>query len=151
MGEIYTILAMTVGVPPARDAKLTYEFYDKNKKFQSLTLTPLEIYASLASNFVAHECISLINDPRNAIDTLYTVERLGNVWGGRPVLYVNTEARVLEETMVKMLKADVPVWFGCDVGKCSNSALGIMGALHSLVHPQDRHQADHRQRRCRPL
>merc|ERR1711881_668133 len=25
-----------------------------------------------------------------------------------------------------MLKADLPVWFGCDVGKCSNSALDVM-------------------------
>ena len=32
------------------------------------------------------ESFSLINDPRNAYSTLYTVDKLGNLWGGRPVL-----------------------------------------------------------------
>jgi len=126
MSEIYTILAMTVGQPPRPDEKLTYEFYDKDKKFKSLSMSPLEFYKSLESSFKAEDAISLINDPRNATDKLYTVQRLGNVWGARPVLYVNTDTDVLEDMIVKMLKADLPVWFGCDVGKCSNSALGVM-------------------------
>ncbi len=32
------------------------------------------------------ESFSLINDPRNSYKKLYTVNRLGNIWGGRPVL-----------------------------------------------------------------
>ena len=32
-----------------------------------------------------HEGFSLINDPRNEYDKLYTVDKLGNVWGGLPV------------------------------------------------------------------
>ena len=32
------------------------------------------------------ESFSLINDPRNDYGRLYTVDKLGNVWGGRPVL-----------------------------------------------------------------
>lgn len=111
MSEIYTILAMTVGVPPKADTKLTYEFYDKNKKFQTIKATPLEIYKSLENHFKAQDNISLINDPRNETGKLYTVQRLGNVWGARPVLYVNTETETLEKTVVKMLKADIPVWY----------------------------------------
>jgi bleomycin hydrolase len=111
MSEVYTILAMTCGVPPKADDKLTYEFYDKKGKFQSIKASPKEIYRSLeASHFKASDNISLINDPRNEVSKLYTVQRLGNVWGARPVLYVNTEVDVLEQTVVKMLKADVPVW-----------------------------------------
>lgn len=110
MGEIYTILAMMCGVPPKADETLSFEFYDKNKKYKCVKASPKELYQSIASNFKASECISLINDPRNETSKLYTVQRLGNVWGGRPVLYVNTESDVLEKTVVKMLKADVPVW-----------------------------------------
>ena len=127
LSEIYTILAMTVGVPPARDGKLTYEYYDKEKKFRSFNLSPIEIYESLAPTFTVGDSISLINDPRNATNKAYTVARLGNVWEGKPVLYVNTEVDVLEQAIVKMLKANQPVWFGCDVGKASNTALGVMG------------------------
>lgn len=111
MSEVYTILAMTCGVPPQADEQLTFEFYDKNKKYQCVKATPKEIYKSIESSFKASDCISLINDPRNETSKLYTVQRLGNVWNGRPVLYVNTESETLEATVVKMLKADVPVWY----------------------------------------
>ena len=92
----------------------------------------------------SHSFAVSINDPRNPYDTLYTVEHLGNVWGGRPVLYVNTEVQGLKDVAIALLKADVPVWFGpsrvpfpgqsltrtplegCDVGKSSSSTLGIM-------------------------
>lgn len=110
MSEIYTMLAMMCGVPPKADEKLTYEFYDKDKKFKSIKATPKELYKSLEGSFKASDCISLINDPRNESNKLYTVQRLGNVWNGRPVLYVNTESETLEDTIVKMLKADMPVW-----------------------------------------
>ena len=36
--------------------------------------------------FQPSESFSLINDPRNEYNKLYTVDSLGNVWGGRPVL-----------------------------------------------------------------
>lgn len=39
---------------------------------------------------------------------------------------MNTEVSDLKNTVVKMIKAGVPVFFGCDVGKHSNNKLGIM-------------------------
>lgn len=110
MAEVYTIMAMTLGEPPHADEKLNFEFYDKDKRFQSLSLTPLELYKSLGSAFDTKNCISLINDPRNTLDTLYTVQRLGNVWGARPVLYVNTSTNVMHDMIIKMLKKDMPIW-----------------------------------------
>ena len=32
----------------------------------------------------------------------------------------------MKATVVKMIKAGTPVFFGCDVGKHSNNALGVM-------------------------
>ena len=32
------------------------------------------------------DSFSLIHDPRNEFNKLYTVDKLGNIWGGRPVL-----------------------------------------------------------------
>lgn len=80
------------------------------------------------------------------MDTLYTVQRLGNVVGGRPILYVNTEIDTLKNVAIDLLQRNIPVWFGklstflyldkdilnilhfvgCDVGKDSSSALGLM-------------------------
>ena len=39
---------------------------------------------------------------------------------------VNTEVDNLKATVVKLIKAGIPVFFGCDVGKHSDSTLGIM-------------------------
>jgi aminopeptidase C len=39
---------------------------------------------------------------------------------------VNTEIDNLKATIVKMIKAGVPVFFGCDVGQHSDSTLGVM-------------------------
>lgn len=111
MAGIYAILAMMCGVPPKADEALSVEFYDKKMRYKSLKLTPKKLYESIQNSFDASEYISLIDDPRNYTNKLYTVQRLGNVWGGRPVLFVNTENNILEKTVIKMLKADIPVWY----------------------------------------
>lgn len=61
--------------------------------------------------------MSLLNDPRNEYGKLYTVDRLGNVIGGLPIRYVNTDIHTIKKLAVNVLKSGNPVWFGCDVGK----------------------------------
>lgn len=39
---------------------------------------------------------------------------------------MNTEITDLKDAIVKLIKAGQPVFFGCDVGKYSDSKLGIM-------------------------
>lgn len=70
--------------------------------------------------------ISLVHDPRHEPLSLLTVDRLGNIVGGRGVSYVNVDMARLKQACVAMLRAGVPVFFGCDVGQSSNSASGIM-------------------------
>jgi bleomycin hydrolase len=70
--------------------------------------------------------MSLINDPRNDYNHLYTVDRLGNVVGGRLTRYVNTDSDQLKKLAIQVLKSGSPVWFGCDVGKFSSRKYGVM-------------------------
>lgn len=72
------------------------------------------------------DCVSLINDPRNTYDEVYTVERLGNVVGGRPVRYINLQISEMKEIAVKLIQDNIPVWFGCDVDRSSNQRSGVM-------------------------
>lgn len=47
------------------------------------------------------DSFSLINDPRNEYGKLYTVDKLGNLWGGRPVLctsFISVRALVFLHT-----------------------------------------------------
>lgn len=87
LGEIYNVLAVTLGVPPRADEQIKWEYNDKDNKFHSWSGTPVEFYAQFGKRkgMDPAESFSLINDPRNEVEKLYTVERLGNVWGGKPV------------------------------------------------------------------
>ncbi|CDO72541.1 hypothetical protein BN946_scf184983.g24 [Trametes cinnabarina] len=125
--EVYVVMSATLGVPPRPNEKFTWDYYDKDGKAGSWNGTPLEFYKAFAyDKYSPADSFSLINDPRNEYGKLYTVDKLGNIWGGRPVLYVNTEIENLKQAVVKQLKAGHPVFFGCDVGQFSDRVQGIM-------------------------
>ena len=134
MQAIVRILTLTLGPPPARDEKLNWEFYDKAGKLHTLDVTPLDLAAGLSDSKALRACggtdvhrlFSLVNDPRHSYGQLLTVDRLGNVYGGRPVTYVNVDTGTLKQACVAMSKKGFPVFFGSDVGKYSDSAKGIM-------------------------
>jgi len=128
MREIYSTLSITLGAPPKPDEPLTWEYYDADNTFHSWTGSPREFYSQFArrKNMDPKDSYSLIHDPRNEYEKLYTVERLGNVWGGRHVQYVNAPITVLEDAVIAGLKANTPIFFGCDVGKSSERVHGVM-------------------------
>ncbi|KAH9935545.1 peptidase C1B bleomycin hydrolase [Fomitopsis serialis] len=112
MKEVYTIMTATLGVPPRANDKFVWDYYDKDGKAGHWEGTPSEFYKTFAyDKYAPSDSFSLINDPRNEFGKLYSVDKLGNVWGGREVLYV---------------KAGQPVFFGCDVGKFLERQDGIM-------------------------
>ncbi|GAA5938837.1 C1 family peptidase [Sporobolomyces koalae] len=127
MSEVYRILAITLGAPPKPDEPFVWEYYSKDKKYHRVETTPISFYKDHCL-IDASRNISLIDDPRHEYDALYSVDRLGSVVGQRPVSYVNAGAEKLKETAIKLLKADHAVWFGCDVGKSSSRATGLMDA-----------------------
>lgn len=130
--DIYLVLTLTLGPPPSATEKFTWTFADKNGKAREVQTTPLEFARDIysAEFRVTHSTItnmvSLVNDPRNDYMSLLTVDRLGNVVGGRGITYINVAMDKLKSACVAMLKAGQPVFFGCDVGKLSNSTLGVM-------------------------
>ncbi|KAH7888582.1 peptidase C1B, bleomycin hydrolase [Phlebopus sp. FC_14] len=128
MQEIYTIMTATLGVPPKADVPFTWEYYNEDGKYAKWEGTPLQFYKAFTTKYSPAECFSLINDPRNEYNKLYTVDKLGNIWGGRPVLYVNTVSDELKAAVIRTIKAGQPVFFGCDVGQFSDSGkdIGIM-------------------------
>ncbi|KAK4693913.1 bleomycin hydrolase, partial [Lecanoromycetidae sp. Uapishka_2] len=134
MREIHLILTLMLGPPPSPDKKMTWEYYDKDDKFGSVNATPLEFAGELSSKATVeanrgadvHELFSLVNDPRNKYRDLLSVSRLGNVVGMRGVRYVNVDMETMKNACISMLKAELPIFFGSDVGKYSDSKSGIM-------------------------
>jgi len=127
MREVYNIMTATLGVPPHPHKRFVWEYVDTDDKAGRWEGSPKDYFEQFASKpFSPLDSFSLINDPRNEYSKLYTVDKLGNIWGGRPILYVNTEIENMKAMIVKMIKAGQPVFFGCDVGKFSDNASGIM-------------------------
>ncbi|KAL8800130.1 MAG: hypothetical protein Q9182_005403 [Xanthomendoza sp. 2 TL-2023] len=134
MREIHLILTIMLGPPPNPDKEFTWEYNDKDDKFQSLTTTPLKYAAELSSQASVkansgtniHDLFSLVNDPRNKYGQLLSVSRLGNVVGMRPVRYVNVDMTTMKTACISMLRSNIPIFFGCDVGKFSDRTSGIM-------------------------
>lgn len=132
--DMIRILTLTLGPPPSATEKFIWEFYDKKHLLKTLELSPLDFAAGLndthglraCGGTDVHNLFSLVNDPRNEYNRLLTVDHLGNVWGGRPITYVNVHKDVLKSACVEMLRRGFPVFFGSDVGKYSDSAKGIM-------------------------
>jgi bleomycin hydrolase len=132
--EISGILTLMLGPPPSPTEKFTWEFYDADGKFKSLTMTPISFAHQLSDAETlnvtqgtdVHKLFSLVNDPRHDYNTHLTVSYLGNVYGGRPITYVNVDMATMKAACIAMLKRGLAVFFGSDVGKHSNSQLGVM-------------------------
>lgn len=132
--EIHRVLIIMLGPPPNPNAPFIWEYLDADGKYHTLIKKPLDFAKELSSPSLTralngadvNALFSLVHDPRHKPLTLLTVARLGNVLGGRPTTYVNVSMQTLKTAAVKMLKAGLPVFFGCDVGKSSNSKTGIL-------------------------
>lgn len=116
--ELYRITSICLGSPPET---FTWEFYNKDKKYQKIgPITPLEFYRQhIKPIFNMEDKVCFVNDPRpeNPYNALYTVEYLGNMVGGRPVLYINQPVEQLSALAAASIKDGEAVWFGCDVGQ----------------------------------
>lgn len=80
-----------------------WEYTDKSGKYHCIETTPLE-FARIHSGFDVSNTLSLLHDPRNQFRATYTIERLGNVVGGRDLVFLNLPMKDLKKTAVAMIK-----------------------------------------------
>lgn len=130
LGSIYNMLCIAFGNPPKT---FTFETRDKDKKFiRETNMTGRSFYEKYVGWELA-DYVSLINATTadKPFHKTFTVKLLGNVKEGRPVKYLNLPVEELKKAAIRQMQDGQPVWFGCDVGKCSTRKGGIMdlGAL----------------------
>lgn len=132
MREIHLVLILTLGPPPSTTDEFEWNYLDKDGKARTLTSTPHRFAQDISSpefrisSTAIASMVSLVHDPRHDPLTLMTVDRLGNIVGSRGITYINVDMATLKHACVSMLRAGLPVFFGSDVGKYSDSAAGIM-------------------------
>ena len=125
LSVIYQMLCINLGTPPE---KFDWSIKDKKDKFQRFTdLTPQTFFKKHV-DINLNDFVCLINDPRPFTDynKTYTVDYLGNVYGGNIIRYLNLKTEELKKYTIKSIKAEDPVWFGCDVGKFFTRQFGVM-------------------------
>lgn len=123
--EIYTMLCSFLGTPPTQ---FDFEYRDLDNAFhQDVQLTPQAFYKKYVDIDLS-DYVSVIHAPTNdkPFGKTYTVSYLGNVVGGKDVLYLNVEIETLRALTQAQLEDGEPVWFGCDVGKMLDRESGIM-------------------------
>ena len=69
----------------------------------------------------------LVDDPRaeHPKGHTLTVDHMGNVVGGRPILYVNAPVEQIREITASVLASGRAVWFGADCSQQSDRASGL--------------------------
>ena len=124
ISKIYKLLCSCFGIPPK---SFSFEYVDKNNKYNIIkNVTPLEFFYDYIS-FDLDQYISIINSPTSDKPFMnsYTVSYLGNVVGGRDILYLNLNIDRFRELTVNQLKKCEMVWFGSDCSKYGDRDKGF--------------------------
>ena len=116
VADAYRILAIHLGTPPE---SFDWQWQDDAGSFhRDGTMTPQEFFAKYVT-IPVQEYVCLVDDPRpeHPKGVTLTIEHLGNVVGGDPVMYLNTEISLMKRLAMEAIVAGEPVWFGCDVSQ----------------------------------
>jgi bleomycin hydrolase len=123
----YRALCIHLGTPPER---FDWQWTDKDKVFhRDGILTPQE-FAAKYVDLPLEQYVCLVHDPRpsSPVGRTFTVEFLGNVLGGPPVVYLNVDISVIKDIAATTIEGGEPVWFGCDVAKMMSNEYGYWDA-----------------------
>lgn len=124
---VHRILCIHLGNPPDR---FTWQWADKDRVFhRDGEMTP-KTFAAKYIGLALEEYVCLVDDrrPTSPKGRTFTVDYLGNVVGGPPVVYLNVDMAIIKKAAMDAIVGGEPVWFGCDVGKMRNNELGIWDA-----------------------
>jgi bleomycin hydrolase len=120
LGKIYNFLCMCYGSPPE---SFDFEYTDKDKAYHcDRDCTPKGFFEKYFKDSLM-DYVSVINAPTKdkPFDRTFTVKYLGNVVEGNDILYLNLEMGEMKNLVIKQLKDNELVWFGCDTGKYGTS------------------------------
>lgn len=144
LNVVYRVLAIHLGNPPVR---FDWQWTGTDKKVhRQRNMTP-RVFAERYVTVPLDEYVCLVHDPRkgNPIGRTFTVDYLGNIVGGDPVIYLNVDVELMKKIALKTLQDGEPVWFGCDVGKDIHTGKGLwdthvkdLGAIYDTTFEMDK-------------
>jgi bleomycin hydrolase len=127
LSDTHRVLTIHLGVPPQR---FDWRWNDDDGGFHDGgSLTPQQFLAEY-TEIALRDYVCLVDDPRaeHPKGRALTVAHLGNVVGGDPVLYLNTDPETMKRIAAETIVDGEPVWFGCDVDPHMEDKQGIWAA-----------------------
>lgn len=124
MKRFYKALISCYGLPPKTfDLKYTD---DKGKYHVVRGYTPKSFFEEFIGDSI-DEFVSCINAPTKSkpFGKSYTVQYLGNVYGGKVVKHLNLPMERLKEVILAQLRDGFIVWFGSDVSSYGDRVRGV--------------------------
>ena len=124
LGKIYAFLCSCYTEPPKC---FDFEYVDKDKTYHiEKGLTPLTFCEKYVGDLLG-KMVSIIHAPTadKPYHKTFTIDKLGNVGGGKPVKHLNLTMDEFKASIIRQLEAGKVVWFGSDVGKFGDRTNGV--------------------------
>ena len=122
--DVYRILSLCLGVPPA---SFEWSMYDSSDKLVSTEeYTPISFYKKYVDEDLDGNYVMLMNDPTREYGKVYEIDYDRHVYDGKNWLYVNLPIERIREVAAASIKDNTAMYFSCDVGKFLNSKKGVL-------------------------
>lgn len=122
--EVYRMLALTLGEPPA---EFVWTQRDKDgKTVETRKYTPQEFYKKFAGNDLKNDYVMLMNDPTREYYKVYEIDYDRHTYDGENWKYINLPMPDIKEAAIKSIKDGDMMYFSCDVGKFLDRDRGVL-------------------------
>lgn len=123
LGEVYKMLVINLGSPPN---EFVWRYEDVNSVVSAAKkYSPQSFYRDFIGVDL-RDYVNLVNDPSKEPGRHYEVRATKSLYDGENLHFANVDIKVLKDAARKMIDANEPVWFGCDVGQDQDKEHGIM-------------------------
>lgn len=122
--EIYRMLVLCLGVPPA---EFEWARYDAKDQFVSRkTYTPQSFYREFIGADLDNNYVMVMNDPLREYGKVYEIDFDRHVYDGHNWLYVNLPVDRIKEMAIASIRDNTAMYFSCDVAKFLDRQRGIL-------------------------
>lgn len=124
LGEVYRMLALTLGEPPV---EFTWTRTDsKGNVVSTKKYTPQSFYKEFAGNDLKNNYVMLMNDPTRPYYKMYEIDYDRHEYDGKNWTYLNLPVDEIKKMAIESIKDSTMMYFSCDVGKFLDRERGVM-------------------------
>lgn len=124
LGEIYHMLALTLGVPPTE-----FEWTRKDSGGNIIdrrTYTPQSFYQEYCGEDLCTNYVMLMNDPTRPYYQLYEIDLDRHIYDGTNWTYINLPIEDIKQAAIESIKDGSMMYFSCDVGQFFDRSRGLL-------------------------